>query len=56
MQHVISQDGTAIGYTVAGAGPPLLLVHGVTLPDQQHIAMDTDPELFTREVVRFLLG
>ncbi|HSJ57656.1 MAG TPA: alpha/beta hydrolase [Anaerolineae bacterium] len=28
----------------------------VVLPGQQHIAMDTDPELFAREVRRFLLG
>jgi pimeloyl-ACP methyl ester carboxylesterase len=27
----------------------------VVLPGQQHIAMDTDPELFTREVLEFLL-
>jgi pimeloyl-ACP methyl ester carboxylesterase len=27
----------------------------VTLPGQQHIAMDTDPELFTREVLKFLM-
>jgi len=26
----------------------------VVLPGQQHIAMDTDPELFLREVIRFL--
>lgn len=26
----------------------------VILPDQQHIAMDTDPDLFVREVMRFL--
>lgn len=28
----------------------------VILPGQQHIAMDTDPELFTKEVCRFLLA
>jgi pimeloyl-ACP methyl ester carboxylesterase len=28
----------------------------VTLPGQQHIAMDTAPELFVAEVVQFLLG
>jgi pimeloyl-ACP methyl ester carboxylesterase len=27
----------------------------VLLPGQQHIAMDTNPELFVREVMRFLL-
>lgn len=27
----------------------------VILPDQQHIAMDTNPELFVREVLQFLL-
>jgi pimeloyl-ACP methyl ester carboxylesterase len=27
----------------------------VILPDQQHIAMDTNPELFVREVFQFLL-
>ena len=30
MQHVVSSDGTAIGYLKRGAGPPLLLVHGTT--------------------------
>jgi pimeloyl-ACP methyl ester carboxylesterase len=29
-EHVRSQDGTPIGYTVGGAGPPLVLVHGTT--------------------------
>lgn len=28
MQHVTSNDGTAIGYLKSGSGPPLLLVHG----------------------------
>jgi pimeloyl-ACP methyl ester carboxylesterase len=28
----------------------------VILPGQQHIAMDTNPELFVREVLRFLLA
>jgi pimeloyl-ACP methyl ester carboxylesterase len=28
----------------------------VTLPGEQHIAMDTNPELFVREVLRFLLA
>lgn len=27
----------------------------VILPGQQHIAMDTNPELFVREVLHFLL-
>ena len=27
----------------------------VTLPGQQHIAMDTNPDLFVSEVLRFLL-
>jgi pimeloyl-ACP methyl ester carboxylesterase len=27
----------------------------VIMPGQQHIAMDTNPELFVREVLRFLL-
>jgi pimeloyl-ACP methyl ester carboxylesterase len=28
MATVVSADGTVIGYQSAGAGPPLLLVHG----------------------------
>jgi pimeloyl-ACP methyl ester carboxylesterase len=28
----------------------------VTLPGQQHVAMDTAPELFLRELIRFLDG
>jgi pimeloyl-ACP methyl ester carboxylesterase len=28
----------------------------VTMPGQRHIAMDTAPELFVREVLAFLLG
>jgi len=28
----------------------------VIIPGQQHVAMDTNPELFQREVLQFLLG
>jgi len=36
--------------------PALLDSRVVILPGQQHIAMDTDPELFIREVLHFLLA
>ena len=29
VRHVVSDDGTPIGYRVTGDGPPLVLVHGV---------------------------
>src|SRR3954452_24755677 len=28
MRHAVSADGTRIGWDVAGAGPPLVLLHG----------------------------
>jgi hypothetical protein len=30
--------------------------HIVVMPGQQHVAMDTNPELFVEEVLRFLLA
>ncbi|HSI26477.1 MAG TPA: alpha/beta hydrolase [Aeromicrobium sp.] len=29
LRHVVSADGTSIGYRVTGEGPPVVLVHGV---------------------------
>lgn len=37
MDSVTADDGTRIGYVVAGAGPPLVLVHGIT---ESHRAWD----------------
>ena len=40
---------------IAAIHPALPNSQVVVLPGQQHIAMDTDPELFVREVTHFLL-
>ncbi len=34
-EHVVSTDGTTIGYWVSGSGPSLLLVHGTTADHQR---------------------
>jgi hypothetical protein len=66
MDTVRSTDQTSIAYWTSGDGPPPVLVHGGTaeaaevrvevMPGQQHVAIDTAPELFARLVVAFLTG
>ena len=64
---VTSADGTSIGLLTAGSGPGLLLVHGgmgrlerwapLWAPLTAHwqvTAIDTDPGLICRQLLRFL--
>jgi pimeloyl-ACP methyl ester carboxylesterase len=47
MDHLISSDGTPIAYERAGAGPPLVLVHGTGIDHRQWTSLASIP----REVI-----
>ena len=52
MEHAVSVDGTSIGWEVAGAGPPLVLVHGSVADRGRWAAVrDLLAERFTRHLV-----
>ncbi len=55
METVRSKVGALIAYEKSGQGAPLILAHGtlpnsriVAIPGQQHIAMNTAPDLFSK--------
>jgi hypothetical protein len=52
VEKVRSADGTSIAYEKSGAGDSRIVI----LPGQQHIAMETAPDLLVREVSAFLPG